>query len=249
MRRSHLSHTFVSSVLAVAVILGLAPAAYPDLVPCTPSVGGTVNKVECTATGTVGGTVDKVECTADKVDPPCTPAKPCLPDPKVCWPDVDPPCKRCGPDLPCKKIACVTEEFVLPMDGRPQIEYSPCIPAGAYVSGQQRVRVTVITSTCGMRIRTQTSTCGAKFIAPLPDRPGQVGCFSSSEFTFDEIPVDNASVEVTSYHSFRARLEGCRDSYRVDTKLKIRVDPCTGLPKVSFCTYEDCYTPCCGDPD
>ena len=62
MRRSHRSHlprTLVSSLLAVAVVLGLAPSAYPTLVPCTPDP-----KVPCTPE------VPEVPCWLDP-DPPC----------------------------------------------------------------------------------------------------------------------------------------------------------------------------------
>ena len=153
-----------------------------------------------------------------------------VPDTDPCLPDADPPCVL---------LAKGCTEHYVPLEGT---QMSECVPPGSYISGYLRIKTSMVSTTCGMRMRTETSTCGAKIVVP------GVGVFTSSETIIEESKIDfvGMETELNTYGNFKYRLGGCGgETFRLSYKVRIKIDP-LGRQSVSRETYCDCYVPCCG---
>jgi hypothetical protein len=241
MRRTRLSQKHALSLFGVVVLVGLtAPAARAQLlgavtgaVEPAPSVTCTVNKVE-----------DRVEPVADKVDTPCTNVgTPCT---NVGTPCVNTPCTDVDtPEPKCMTISSTTVNAP-PVSLAGTAHLSPCVPPGTYIQGEMKTKVTTTVTTCGTRTTLTIDTCGAKVFIP------GLGLFNTTEIHVEDLrtDVDNTAVEQTTYASYRYRQTGCGESYRLDIKVKFKLDPIS-RQLVATCedVYCDCYIPCCGDVD
>jgi hypothetical protein len=143
------------------------------------------------------------------------------------------------PCTPCIPITSESSELCVPLKGTPNM--SPCVPGGTWVSGYMKIKSSFSVSTCGTRVKQETSSCGKICV------PG-LGEFTSSERHLHETSVGTGGTEYTIIDRYYHRKVGCSKVYRLDCKIRVKISSC-GVVAHCESIHIDCLEediPCCG---